>query len=358
MEAEEPQEERAAAERGSGVARVVYLFGPDSPRLMRVGASGAPAPADTQLAGSGTPGLAALPEKAPHLHRFLTESLGWSGERELPSFDSLLAFIDLETARRKGHNRESLERARREAWLAAVRTLEAAVRERPCPLHVRLMSALNDGDAVISMSRPVLLDRAIDAARSGATDDPASLAWSYGIGFRKELGPTGWREPPGAERRSLHLLKLRGSFNWLRCGGCRADYLFDLEHPHPDAPGFRFPCVHPASAFEPLWLLARAAQGGRPISIAQVWTEAIRALESADEVVILGDPLLDGDLAVEWLIRHSIAARGADLVVKLVPSEPRCGEELSRILEEGGLRPEILSIERLASAAAPPRTLF
>ena len=338
------------------MGRTVYLFGPASSGLLWPGEEGASPPADPDLlrAASRLPG--GLAAHGPHLLGFLESFLAWRQDAEVPDFDRVLGLIDLEMTRRKGHNREALRLARRDAWALAVGALAPSMEREPCPAHLRIFRGLGARDAVLSLARPALLDACIAEASSregGPCWDPAD---GYARPFRKVHTGAGWHEPQVSRRRSVKLLKLRGSFNWLLCKGCGEEFVVAGGHPLPGSAGFRFPCVHPASFFEPVWLPAGAGPAATP-GFSRIWTAALGALRGADRLVVADDPRPDDDLAVEWLLRRALARRRRGVEVVLVGSATRSAS-LRRLLEGLPVSACETSLQDLAAQVELPLRLF
>lgn len=97
-------------------------------------------------------------------------------------------------------------------------TITRALLGDPCPLHRKLAAIIKEDDVVLDFNYDLLMDEALRL--EGKLDDS-----SYGVNFLRVLKDGDWIRPEEQEKSTISLLKLHGSFNWLRCTECSSEFL-------------------------------------------------------------------------------------------------------------------------------------
>lgn len=183
---------------------------------------------------------------------------------------------------------------------------------RGCEYHVRLVESLRPGDVLVSFNYDCVLD---DALRRAGGQNWSAL---HGYGFpprRTVVGSAYWepKTPAATPADTIYLLKLHGSLNWqLPPGDAGEIYLKQRLHQMYGTPRF--------TIIPPEW-----NKGAREQPVFNLlWRRAFRAIQMAEQIVIVGFSFTPTDLHVESLFRLALAqSRLRTLVVANPSSDDR-----------------------------------
>jgi len=191
-----------------------------------------------------------------------------------------------------------------------------------CGHHVALFDELQPLDSVISLNYDLVADQALhrhprlsrgvdELSRGTRVDKLWSLLGYAGkpIDERAQSEFTRRTHDPG------YYLKLHGSINWRRCrdpecpGGVRVpEQVDEVEF----VPVFQGACEFCGGALESVIIPPVAAKSsnirGR---LQRMWTTALRELAVATKIVVWGVSFAASDADLRWLVRFSVAFRGA-----------------------------------------------
>ncbi len=203
-------------------------------------------------------------------------------------------------------NEDNFFSARRELIRLIYLTLDKILYGDPCPHHKALLGGLGTGDTIINFNWDLLVDNLISKNHMQKPN--------YQYTFDKIFRVNNW-EPDRSASDGPKLFKLHGSFNWMYCKKCEATYTFvltgkavadQIRDPEDErlkclaCTGQTYPVIIPPTLSKPYeaWPVIKSA-----------WEKAREALESAEEITIIGYSLPVTDFKAKWLFLESVAKR-------------------------------------------------
>lgn len=168
---------------------------------------------------------------------------------------------------------------------------------------------------VISTNYDVLLENAIYRLIDG---DAGALGAAIDFGFR-------WRDPerdgliPVPPDPRVHIYKLHGSLNWLRCPLCgfiyinKSSMIYQLAF--RDRLGWGNTCHCLQGPLRPLIVAPSMVRAVRDANLLSVWQRALEALRTAERWAIIGYSLPGEDLAIRSIFTRAERAHRGPLEV-------------------------------------------
>lgn len=204
-----------------------------------------------------------------------------------------------------------------------------------CSHHSKLVEDLRAKDTLISFNYDCVLDHAL--RQHG--DEKWSASYGYTFPRPERIEGAGRWDPPTPARSSkdtIFLLKLHGSLNWQLPDDPKVP---DLDHKQPIVLKERLHGQRGVPYFTiipPVWNKA----GSKHPTFKVLWTNAERAIRTADEIAVVGFSFAPTDLPVESLFRVALARRTTKLRTLVIanrskPDRARTREVFARSLEGG-----------------------
>ena len=181
-------------------------------------------------------------------------------------------------------------------------TINRALRGPPCQLHGRLVQLIKEDDVVVDFNYDLLIDKAMRS--EGNLND-----FGYNVNFFKVWRDDDWRRPQG-QGKSLDLLKLHGSFNWMKCVECSCILLMDKGSISEDVFDINYlqnaQCPRCFSRDSMVRLLLPPIQTKEynlePYRF--LWKRAAQKLTGIRRIVFLGYSFANTDFATKSLLRQ------------------------------------------------------
>ena len=211
--------------------------------------------------------------------------------------------------------------------LLIVNTIAESLKGPICDKHIKLAGSMESGDSVLSFNYDLLMENAL--RHFGRFVDSGYLLNFHSVFDRS------WTNPQ-FESSEIHVVKLHGSMNWLRCSFCGSYFLLrrqkleDLKVWLP--PDVNCPkCKANQSYWERLIIPPLLAKRYEDPSINYLWREAKRILSKAEEIMIIGYSFPTTDLASEALLREGIGDRASEIQIMIVNPDKKVIDRFSAI---------------------------
>ena len=181
-----------------------------------------------------------------------------------------------------------------------------ALKGPPCSQHARLAARIEGGDVLINMNYDLLLDNALYGA--GKMVDSR-----YNMRFDYTLTQEGWVRTV-EQTTGLSLLKLHGSLNWVRCGGCGRNLLLRGQKSAMETWGSlrasRLKCpMCNADAHSGLHRIMIPPAGTKTFNdpdVRYLWLRTPSRCEGVENIVVIGYRFSETDSELEMLFRTMV----------------------------------------------------
>lgn len=178
------------------------------------------------------------------------------------------------------------------------------------PIHNELTKRIEPNDVVISYNYDLVMDNSLM--------ESLNLEQTiYGLNFDRKFD-VDWK-PCENEHSNIHLLKLHGSMNWLKCSRCGALLFYggrkvvaELSYQLMGINKSSSDLSCPICQAKELGILLIPPLLGKELAGEEFrypWYLAERALVSADRIVVIGYSLPPTDFYSEYLIRKAVSRR-------------------------------------------------
>lgn len=239
-----------------------------------------------------------------------------------PTFEEALGMLELAKNRQEsfkgffsGNVRNNIDQTIEDLIFLIAEILDLKLKDKNV-FHKKLIENLIKSDEIknttfISLNYDILIDNAIVLAHEYTDLD-------YGIDFVNYQFPNDWHRPN--MERSIKLLKVHGSLNWLYCPVCKkmvltpgekgATKLFyiskirsrKLSYCCRLCEGNYVPVLIPPTYFKEL---------SNPFLI-QIWNMAEEELKECEKIIFCGYSMPDADIHIKYLIKRGLINRNID----------------------------------------------
>jgi len=224
-----------------------------------------------------------------------------------PSFEDILGMLDTALQRQECFsakwNREEIPKIKESLLYAVCNIIDRKLR-RSGTIHRSFVQNLVDHQSFshdryvfLSLNYDILLDNALAALR-----DQKGLDLDYGLEFTN-FGQD-WFRP--REDRSILLLKLHGSLNWIWCPTCNSIRVGRGKKIVLGIWTESTKCENDRTLQEPLIILPAWHKSYDNSHISNIWLKAERALREAEKVFFVGCSLRESDVQVRYLTKKSL----------------------------------------------------
>lgn len=260
---------------------------------------------------------------------------------KFPTFEEVLGIIDLGLIRKESFKDYDLEnRAANSGRLRAIgrhlvflmaKILEIKLQTTK-NIHKKLVNNLISSrdltnTAFLTTNYDILIDNAL-------TEKYDYVDLNYGIEFRNFERKNDWRRPK--LKKSVYLLKLHGSLNWLHCPTCNEIEITPKEKAVATRLIFDFKnssCPICGTIYSPIIVPPTFYKEMNNIFLAQTWNLAEKALRKTKHLVFSGYSFPDADMHIKYLIKRGQINRQTNLKITVVNhfiGKKDCEEEKKR----------------------------
>ena len=220
--------------------------------------------------------------------------------------ETLKSMTDLVALKNPRYSNDRLDNMTRRLILGVGAVLEESAdvvkgtsraRKTPCSFHRRLVESLSPTDTIVSFNYDCVVDHALKTYGKGK--------WSarYGYGFAEPQRVTGHEKwdsdsPPDGGNRSINLLKLHGSLNFMPFPGDGGEIRL-RERPYRQTGNEVYEIIPPEFA----------KRIDRP-EFEVLWRRAERAIRLTRRLVLIGFSFTPTDLHVDSFFRTALAGNG------------------------------------------------
>lgn len=253
-----------------------------------------------------------------------------------PTFEEVLGILEMAVSRGESFSgypllpeQPSLQQAREALVFLIARALRAKL-FAGASYHDRLLERLRaagrlEDAAFISLNYDILLDNAI--IRQGGDFD-----LDYGVEFTNYEREGDWHCPDS--QRSIRLLKLYGSLNWLYCPTCITLTLTPEDKRVASLVENPLNCAACASRMTPIIVPPTYLKAVGNIFLQNIWHQTEKLLLTAERIVFCGYSLPEADLNIKYLFKRMELLRVAPpelIVVNQHPDKDSRVSELERL---------------------------
>lgn len=232
-----------------------------------------------------------------------------------PTFEEALGILELAKQRQEGFkgyystaNSNSIDHTIEDLILLISQVLEWKLQNNN-KYHTELVNKLIDlgyytETSFISLNYDILIDNAI-TLRVDAVD------LDYGIDLMNYKFEHAWYPPDVS--RSIKLLKIHGSLNWLYCPICKKVEITPKEKGVTqllDRNNSRKRCRLCDGRYSPILIPPTYFKVMSNPYLIQIWNHAEDLLRECEEIVFCGYSMPDADIHVKYLIKRGLVNRG------------------------------------------------
>ena len=252
-------------------------------------------------------------KKVSHVKEFIQDFyyVDLQDPYSVPSFEDILGMLDTALERRECFSskwdRREIPRIKENLLYSVCNILHEKLK-RKGTVHRSFINNLftqtsfvQDKYAFLSLNYDILLDNALADLRS-----TADLDLDYGIEFRNF--DRDWFRP--RKKRSISLLKLHGSLNWIWCPTCNGVKVGRGKKIVLGIWTEFAECENDGTLQEPLIILPAWHKSYDNPHVSNIWLKAEMALRKTERVVFIGCSLRESDVKVRYLIKRSLFYAG------------------------------------------------
>jgi NAD-dependent SIR2 family protein deacetylase len=248
-----------------------------------------------------------------HLEGFFRDFFGidvTSQNRDVqyPPFEEILGILELAIARGESFRGYPLvpqdpkiQLVREELIFLIARILKEKLAHRPTTNHRSLVHRLLKSPeqlrstTFISLNYDILIDNAL-------TDAHGDVDLDYGIDFANFHDQRGWHRP--REKRSVELLKLHGSLNWLYCPTCTSIRITPKEKRISTIADKPLACDQCDTRIIPIIIPPTFLKVMGNHHLQRIWKIAEERLSECDRILFCGYSFPDADLHIRYLLKR------------------------------------------------------
>jgi len=226
---------------------------------------------------------------------------------EYPSFEELLGILEISLSRGesfKGYPitpaTPDIQRLREDLILLIARILKESLQYRNRTHHDRLISRLRTEGvlkqtAFISLNYDILIDNSL-------TDIHDDFDLDYGIDFANFGEKGDWHAP--RKTKSIKLLKLHGSLNWLYCPTCTSVRITPKVKSVSTIADTPVECKACKTDMTPIIIPPTFFKVMSNFHLQKIWKVAEMQLSQCDSLIFCGYSFPDADVHIKYLMKR------------------------------------------------------
>jgi hypothetical protein len=228
-----------------------------------------------------------------------------------PTFEDCLGILDIAINRNENFklkNREELNGFRNSLVFLIAKVIEEKLAASKSPNHETLINRLTQEGALkstafISLNYDIIIDNILTHLR-----DLQSLDIDYGIDFMnfdrsQNSEENSWSRPDPT--KSIPLLKLHGSLNWLYCPTCNQIEITPKDKGAIKALIHSKECFICGTAMEPIIVPPTYFKEMQNVYLQQIFQISDKILRNSKKIYICGYSLPDADLHIKYLLKRA-----------------------------------------------------
>lgn len=252
-----------------------------------------------------------------------------------PTFEECLGVLDLACSRGeslKGYNEKKINDVRNALIFLIGKILDEKLR-REMIHHKDLVTRLKDEGKLkqttfISLNYDIIIDNALIEVYPDYHLD-------YGIDFVNFERGNNWKKPK--KNKSVLLLKLHGSLNWLYCPTCSHMELTPKEKGAVNAFYNAEKCRSCETPMKPVIIPPTFYKEMSNPSIQEIFLKADKVLRDAERIFICGYSFPNADIHIKYLLKRSEKFRGETSEIYVIndhrgKTEPQKDDEKQRFM--------------------------
>jgi len=244
----------------------------------------------------------------------------FSGDTKFPTFEECLGVLDLAYYRGesfKGCPRKKIDQIRNALIFLIAKILDEKLR-RQITYHKNLVKRLKDAGelrktAFLSLNYDIIIDNVLTKLHSEYHLD-------YGIDFVNFERRNDWKKPD--KDKSILLLKVHGSLNWLYCPTCNHIELTPKEKGAVKAFYEVKECAKCKTPMEPVIIPPTFYKEMTNPFIQEIFIKTYRVLRSAEKIFICGYSFPDADLHLKYLLKRAEQFKGGTPDIYVINKHP------------------------------------
>lgn len=225
-------------------------------------------------------------------------------DAEFPTFEDCLGILDIAYARGesfRGYKKEKINQTRDALIFLIGKVLNIKLNGKTNDYHLNLVNRLKDENKLLQTSFISLnYDLIIDNVLGDLYNNEEKLYLDYGINFANPE----WKKPvPG---RSISLLKIHGSLNWLQCPTCnQMEYTYNRKNMSYSSVHENTPCKGCQTPMEPVIIPPTFYKNLNNHYIQEIFLKSEKVLMDANEVFICGYSFPDADIFLKYILKRA-----------------------------------------------------
>jgi len=239
---------------------------------------------------------------------------------EFPTFEECLGVLDLAYLRResfKGYTEKDINNVRNALIFLIAKVLDEKLRGK-IVYHKKLVERLKkEGKlketAFISLNYDIIIDNVL-------TELYPDFHLDYGIEFINFNRDDDWKRPD--KNKSVLLLKIHGSLNWLYCPTCNQMELTPKKKGAVEAFYQSKSCQICNTPMRPVIIPPTFYKEMTNPFIQEIFLKADKILREADRLFICGYSFPDADIHIKYLLKRAERFRGGTPEIYIINNHP------------------------------------
>ena len=220
------------------------------------------------------------------------------------NIEEVLTFLDLDG---------NLSEVREELIRLMASVLDAVMVGYDCPHHKILAENLSPNDTIITFNWDLLLDNVLAPINEELPQQERYYDGCYmpNYGYLDIQGISGNGSTVQVRSNLPMLLKLHGSFNWLRCKKCKKVCAF-MTLEKTGVRVYKGESIHCRQSgcdglCEPIIIPQTLLKNYDDVMLLKLWEKAGEVIQSSDEIIVVGYSLPPTDFKTKWLFMKATA---------------------------------------------------
>jgi len=259
-----------------------------------------------------------------------------SQDIKFPTFEESLSVLDLAFHRGesfKGCSRKNIDRIRNALIFLIAKILDEKLRGK-IKYHKSLVERLEKNGTLkqttfISLNYDIIIDNIL-------TGQYPKYHLDYGVDFVNFERANDWRRP--AEDKSILLLKIHGSLNWLYCPTCNHIELTPKEKGATKAFYEAKECIICNTRMEPVIIPPTFYKEMTNPFIQKIFLTSDKVLRKVEKIFVCGYSFPDADIHIKYLLKRAEQFKGKTPKIFVVNNHQNKTEQQKREEEQRFLR--------------------